>query len=532
MLKNPSRVLWTSLVVAWFFDFLFWDKSPGISFAIFVGIALLAGLILARGEKTPLAWKSGWLLVPIVFFAVGTFLRREPFTTFTNYLLALVLMGVFAHTFRGGRWLNYSLSDYVAALFYLALSALAKPIQVLNQRKTESEESDEEAPAPTPRWKRSLPVIRGILIAIPVVGVFAALLASADPIFAEYVEDFVKIFDIENLPEYIFRGVYIAIFGYLLTGIYTHAFSHEKEQTLIGEEKPWLPTFLGFTEAAIVLGSVDALFLVFVGVQFRYFFGGQTNIKINGYTYSEYAVKGFTELVWVAVFSLMLFIGLSSIAKRTEKSHRQVFSALGISLMALVSVILVSAFRRLALYEQAYGFTRLRAYSHIFMIWLGLLLAAVVILELLRRQRAFALAMLLAAIGFVITLNVINIDGLIARQNVGRALAGEELDTWYLQSLSTDVTAALIQAQQDPRLTEADRNDLAAILACQLILKSTEADKSWQAYHWSDARAWNLLQQNKANFAKTQVYQNEYDSWWVLVNGEERSCYYDWYGFD
>jgi hypothetical protein len=531
MLKKPNRILWTSLLVAWFFDFLFWEKSPGISFAIFIGIALLAGFILARGEKAKPAWKSVWLLVPIIFFAIGTFLRREPFTTFTNYLLALVFMGVFAHTFRGGRWLQYSLSDYVAALFHLSIGALVKPIQVLNQRKTDAEENEVQD-NPQPGWKRSLPIIRGILIAIPVVGIFAALLASADPIFAEYVEDIVDIVDIENLPEYIFRGVYITIFGYLLTGIYVHAFSNEKDQNLIGEEKPWLPNFLGFTEAAIVLGSVDALFIAFVGVQFRYFFGGQSNIKIDGYTYSEYAVKGFSELVWVAVFSLMLFIGLSSITKRTKKFYRQIFSGLGIGLMALVSVILVSAFRRLTLYEQVYGFTRLRAYSHIFMIWLGLLLAVVVMLELLRRQRTFALAMLLAAIGFVITLNVINIDGLITRQNVGRALAGEELDTWHLQSLSTDATPALIQALQDPHLNETDRNDLAAILACQLILKVNENDKPWQAYHWSDARSWQLLQEHKTNFSGAQVYQNEHDSWWVLVNGEERSCYYDWYRYD
>ena len=58
-------------------------------------------------------------------------LRREPFTTFTNYLLTLVLLGVFAHTFKGGRWLNYSLSDFVAALFYISVSALSKPIELL-----------------------------------------------------------------------------------------------------------------------------------------------------------------------------------------------------------------------------------------------------------------------------------------------------------------------------------------------------------------------------------------------------------------
>ena len=93
--------------------------------------------------------------------------------------------------------------------------------------------------------------------------------------------------------------------------------------------------------------------------------------------------------------------------------QRRTFSGLGIGLVVLVAVILVSAFQRLLLYEEVYGFTRLRTYSHIFMIWVGVLLAVVVILEFIKRQRAFALASLFAAIGFVLTLNIINVDGLI-----------------------------------------------------------------------------------------------------------------------
>jgi hypothetical protein len=476
VIKHPNRIFWTAVVVAWTFDFLFWKKSPGIAFAIFVVITLGAGLYLAWGEKTHPARSSWWLLLPILIFALGTTLRRESFTTFTNYLLTLVLMGIFAHTFRGGRWLNYSLRDYIAVFFYLLVSALAKPIEALSGRKSEPEAS------PVSRWRRFLPMFRGLLIAIPIVGIFASLLAAADPIFASYIEDFAAIFKLENLPEYIFRGVYIFILGYLLTGIYIHAFSNDKDQKLIGEEKPWIPTLLGFTEAAMVLGSVDVLFVSFVGIQFRYFFGGRVNINLEGYTYAEYARRGFSELVLVAFFSLLLFLGLSTITRRENPQQRRVFSCLGIGLVILVAVILVSAFQRLLLYEQIFGFTRLRTYSHIFMVWVGVLLVSVVVLELLKKQRAFTLASLITSLGFVLTLNIINVDGLIVRQNVQRSLNGRELavsgdsgtrdsealDANYLQSLSTDATPALIEAQQNSRLGKTTQNELAAILACQI----------------------------------------------------------------
>ena len=69
----------------------------------------------------------------------------------------------------------------------------------------------------------------------------------------------------------------------------------------------------------------------------------------------------------------------------------------------LVSVILVSAFQRLVLYEQAYGFTRLRTYTHVFMAWLALLLVGVMVLEFTARLRRFAFIALLSALGFAIT---------------------------------------------------------------------------------------------------------------------------------
>lgn len=547
MIKHPNRILWTAIIVAWTFDFLFWEKSPGISFTLFVLITLGAGIFLAREEEKVPSRRSWWLLIPIIVFAAGTFLRREPFTTFTNYLLALGLMGVFTHSFRGGRWLNYSISDYAAVLFYLAVGALAKPVEILTRKKSVSENGEQPVGLPSGRWRRVLPVIRGLLIAIPVTAIFASLLAAADPIFGDYVADFIEIFKLENLPEYIFRGVYILILGYLLAGLYIHAFTNDKDQKLIGEEKPWVPTFLGFTEAAIVLGSLNALFASFVGIQFRYFFGGQSNIKVNGYTYAEYARRGFGELVTVAFFSLLLFLSLSTVSRRETPTQRKVFSGLGIGLVVLVAVILVSAFQRLLLYEGVYGFTRLRTYSHVFMVWLGILLAAMVVLELLKKQRAFALASLIASIGFVLTLNIINVDGLIVRQNVQRTLNGDglsqdeetgqksngELDAYYLQSLSTDATLALIEAQGNHQLAAFDRNELAAILACQFTIMADERDQAtWVSYHWADAHAWGLLKDHRDDFSAAQVYKNTYGAWWVMVNGDRRPCHYDPYVFD
>ena len=259
-----------------------------------------------------------------------------------------------------------------------------------------------------------------------------------------------KFFRIENLGQYIFRLIYILIGAYLLVGVYLHAIGPSRAEKLIGVEKPWLTPFLGWLEAVIVLGAVDLLFLFFVIVQFRYFFGGQTNIHIDGYTFAEYARRGFGELVAVAVISLMLFLGLSAITRRDTPRQRAIFSGLGIGLVVLVATILVSAFQRLLLYEAAYGFSRLRTYTHAFMVWVGILLLATVVLDLLGRLRGFALALVVVVVGFGLTISLINVDGLIVRQNVARAVAGWELDSGYLVGLSDDAVPALVDEFNTP----------------------------------------------------------------------------------
>ncbi len=355
--------------------------------------------------------------------------------------------------------------------------------------------------------------------------IFASLLSSADLVFAERMDAFVELFRLENLPEYIFRSILVLIIAYILAGVLLYAARKSRDEKLIGEEKPWLAPFLGFTESSIVLGSVLILFAAFVIVQFQYFFGGQANINLEGYTYAEYARRGFGELVAVAFFSLLLFLGLSSITRRAAEKEQRVFSGLGIGLVLLVLVMLVSAFKRLALYEAAYGFSRLRAYSHVFMIWLGLLLITVVALEFLRRQRAFAPAMAFAIIGFVVSLNLLNVDAFIVHQNVMRSVGGAELDLAYLADLSDDVVPALVAEMDNGSVSNVTREAVSASLICHWYDNESRFKETppWQSFHLSHWRA----TQAYAEVNPLDGYTVSNDDWYHIVtspSGVEFSC--------
>ncbi len=512
-MKRPI-VLWiTALVLGWSFDFLFWKgMPPGISFAIYVLLCLAGGFLVLGLEGIKPAWKALLLLLPIGFFAVMTFTRQEPVSQFLAFAFSLGLLGLLALTYLGGRWLTYSLADYIVNFFKLAWNMITRPLALLTEGRRPP---DGKPAAKSPVWKGFWAVLRGLLIALPILAVFAALLASADAVFAQRLDQFLTLFRLEKLPEYIFRGVYILFGAYLLVGVFLYAASKSRDEKLIGEDKPLIPAFLGFIEAAVVLGAVELLFALFVIIQFQYFFGGKANINLLGYTlpgfpvtgftYAEYARRGFGELVAVAFCSLLLFVGLSMIARRDTPAKQRTFSALGIGMVVLVAVILVSAFQRLQLYEAAYGFTRARTYTHVFMIWLGVLLAAVVLLEIFHQQRLFVTAALLAGIGFAASLGLLNVDGFIVRQNVARAMQGKSLDVPYLVSLSADSVPTLVADFRNPSFPGMTRDAIGAVLVCRLHPGTSRSGGDWRTFTLSGWQADRAMARVEGQLDKYQI---------------------------
>ncbi len=480
--KHSSRVLWGSLILGLFFDILFWKHAPGISFFLFTMLVLIAGYAIAWLEGIKPA-KLSWILTGLViYFSAMTFIREEPFTTFINGLLSLTCLGLLTLTFSSGLWLRYSLADTLTGLVRLIGSALVGGSTLLAASSKAVASIEDENQARINQKISAWAVLRGVLLAFPVVLFLAILLSSADMMFSKELE---RILSIDKWFEYAVRGVIIAVIGYLLSGIYLHVVQKSTQTDLIGLEKPWFKPFLGFTESMVVLGSVNLLFAFFVAIQFKYFFGGQANISLEGFTFSEYARKGFGELILVAFISLMLYLGLSTVTRRESEYKQKWFAGLGVVLVGLVVVILISSFYRLSLLEDAYGFSRSRTYSHVFMIWLGILLAAVIGLEISGYRRGFAMAAFFVVIGFGVTLNVLNVDAFILQSNVNRAVSRGNLDYNYLQELSDDsVSVGLEQFRtvKDPGV----KNLLGAILACRADgLEKRIKDRDWQSYHYS-----------------------------------------------
>jgi hypothetical protein len=514
-MKKPMDFLLLGGLLAWAVDFLFWKKAIGISFLIWVALAVVVLLVLLWREKVRAAPSNiAWAVLALVF-ALTVCFRKQEFTMFLGVMLSLVCLTALAGTLRTGNAWFYRLGDWIEMGFNLLGAAFSRTPEVF--RRSEREDGGNAF-----AWKMVVKqlglALLGVLLVMPVLALLAALLASADPIFGDRLKAFFEALNIENIIEYLFRFFYVLILAYGFIGVLLHAVQPKWGEKRPDPNQPLFGSFLPMAMSAAALTCINLLFASFVAVQFQYFFGGQANIHVSGYTYSEYAVRGFNELVIVVVMSLAIYWTLAAVSNQRTTAQRNLFRVLVSILFGLVLVMLVSAWQRLGLYEAAYGFTRLRTQTHIFIPWLGVFLLVTLALELIGQRGRFALALVVAVFAFGLTFGVLNVDGFIARQNIARAEAGEELDRSYLTSLSTDAVPVVYAAYQKAEKQEL-RDGLGATLACWTAQQEEQKPQPWQSFHFSDLRARQLL---LGHASEWQQYQTDADR--VLIGGKWQPC--------
>jgi hypothetical protein len=205
---------------------------------------------------------------------------------------------------------------------------------------------------------------------------------------------------------------------------------------------------------------------LFVGLQVAYLFGGQDTLVAAGMTYSDYARRGFFELVAAACLAGAVVVVLEATVARRSRPY--LVALLG--LLALTAVVLVSAALRLRLYQDAYGWTELRLYVLTTIVSLAAALALMTGLALANRMHWLGHGLAVIGVVALVALNAIAPSAFVAARNVERVIdptlvaqgghAG--LDATYLGVLPDDAVPILVEAL--PGLPARERQAVLAIL--------------------------------------------------------------------
>jgi hypothetical protein len=247
---------------------------------------------------------------------------------------------------------------------------------------------------------------------------------------------------------------------------------------------------LGVIEATVALLAIDLLFGAFVAIQAGYLFGGLDTAAATGLGYAQYARRGFFELVAVAALAGMVVLGMESLVRDRRLPYRLA----ALALIGLTGVVLLSAGVRMALYQDAFGWSELRFFVVAAIAWLALCLVAAAGCIALGRSQA--LPAVVAILGLVVAfgVNVADPGAFIAEQNVRRAIdpgsvppgGTTGLDTDYLAGLGADAVPTLVRAL--PTLPPSERDALSWALAEQREALVSQAEGTGWA-SWNRARA-------------------------------------------
>jgi len=182
-----------SLGLGILFDYLFYDKIPGISFLLYI-LLIIAGLfIMARITQKQINKEVFTPIILLVFFSTMIFVRSNDLLIFLDIVTSLILLLVIAEISFYSKLKKPSLQDFLK-IFFLPFKFFQLAFQTLSNIFLLRGAKEDR--------KILSQILRGIIMTIPALFVFLLLFSSADLIFQKYISE---ILSIENEMELFLR---------------------------------------------------------------------------------------------------------------------------------------------------------------------------------------------------------------------------------------------------------------------------------------------------------------------------------------
>jgi|GEM_PF-2442596 len=482
-------ILGFSVFLGMLFSNFFLDHSLGASVPVFV-LTLILGVLVLKFLKKGVQGFNLYDLLYIPLFLLSLFFvwHQTPMLLFLDglviafFFLPITYFSLDSKIFQRFSFLNAHLvymHNSVAGLlgtpkFLKGLFGASKSIETKNRRTRAI----------------FMNVLVGCIISVPLIIIFAGLFALADDAF----KDLLSKQDIDISGTHIFTSIIVALIAlYSLIGIFM---SSLRQLNVNQEYKVDRDKGISSIITGVVLTMLNLLFLSFIVVQFVYLFGDHDKIVDLGLTYSEYAVRGFWELQVVSVLAFVVVYLLKRFT--VSKSFKAKAFIRGSIALFIINVLIVifSAHTRMNIYENGYGYTELRLYTHTFMFFEAALFLYILVSNFYRPIfRYFSVYVFLVGFAFLFGLNALRPDAIIAQRNIDRYHEGRRLDVKYLLSLSSDSYLKL-------RDVDFETKD---IYYCELTQKRDELKEnydSWKEFNFSKHKAIDELEELKGTYDK------------------------------
>ena len=480
-MKEKICTIGIALVLSMIYERFFIGNAFGVSVPVFY-IMFMGFFFWSSREKIKFKENVGFItIIPTLLIAVNYAIHSNIILNLFNGIMLILLITVSTVLIRyeNIKWDSSNLIRNVINRGSIAiLENVCKPfmfikknIVVRNKRGIGSTNKN---------------ILRGILISIPLLVIILMLLTSSDMVFKSYVTNFSSVFENISIGEIINRSVIIIIaftiiFSYIWSFKYSYYESSNKNTMM-----KWEPVTM-----LTIIFMINIVYLLFSIVQVSYLYGGGNNFIAGDFTYSEYARKGFFELVFVTIINFTILLSTMKFINKDNKTVNTICNIFLTTLVGFTLNMLFSAHYKMSLYEQTYGFTYLRIFVHLFMLMLFILFI-VALIGIWNRKMPLNKVLIVIVLSMFVILNYINVDKIIAKGNIDIYYKTKKIDVQYLSNLSYDAIPEILKLKDDLNI------DVAKQVNSYLddVKKELREKHYWYEFNYSKYKAKKILDQN------------------------------------
>lgn len=437
--KHKLKIVLGSFMLALLFDLFFTGKDPAISYFIYNTVFIITFFTINKDKINYNKKIGGFFIANSVLLSLTFGIYSNPVLYAINILLVPILV-VLSNMIMIEETIDWSsitiLNKIIKRITYLTLRNNPEIFILINQLLKS-------------RHKRSMSennknILKGILISVPLLFIVLLLLSSADMVFSYYISNITSIFNHVSLGNFYKHTLIITIiFIYTFSYVWSYNYSYGNKKDSAVKDAKWQPVTI-----LTVIFIINIVYLIFLIIQFSYLYGGGNNILPAGYTYAEYARKGFFQLVAVTIINFVIVISCMKHIIMDSPKVRYTAKIFFSFLIIFTFSMLFSAHYKLTLYESSYGYTYLRVFVQAFIYLLSVLLCIVLCGIWWCKINIGKLIIVLSLTAYLI-LNFINVDTIIAKLNINLYYSSNIIDTYYLGNLSYDAVPDLINFKQN-----------------------------------------------------------------------------------
>jgi hypothetical protein len=459
-MKVAPRIVVPALIASLIFGFfaqeLLMADGMGFNMAILCLALLGAVLFLRKSKAIEPSFNIWYLIVPVLVAVYGFAVPSSRGLATLNTIMILMSLGYCAIRCASGKALTLveSLGKVPAA--FIGFGFAGAMLAFL---------ADWEKAPKIGKLNIGRGAFIGCIAAIPFLAAFGSVLAQADPMFGRLFAVNLDANPDVFMPRLLIFMTASASLGGIL--IYFSPAMFNRMNVAIGiRPDPNVPpraTYVSsmppspMAEATPVasreseyvaifvtfFGLIAALFFLFMMVQVRYLFGGDSVVLQTAHlTYADYARRGFMEIVGVSAICLPLLIFSQNALKGFDPKLRKAVNIVMVIIVGLLFLLLASATFRLKLYVGAYGLSPLRVYVGAGMVWLFVLFATYLRYGLKWKLDPIGRFVYASMVMITLGLNLVRPDYWIARVNLTRKEA-KNIDPSMILEAGADAQSAI-----------------------------------------------------------------------------------------